>query len=88
MKTYGLNEAAAYLNVDRDTAGRLAADGDLPGAKIGRAWVFRDNDLDEYLLDQVRRQTAERRECRTGAAATVAPRPMRGRRLPELPGVA
>jgi excisionase family DNA binding protein len=62
MKTYDIIEAAEFLKVDRTTALELAGLGELPGAKIGRAWVFMESDLVDYLRDKVRRQTNQRRE--------------------------
>ncbi len=62
MKTYDINEAAEFLKIDRSTALELVGAGDIPGAKIGRAWVFLEVDLVEYLRDKVRRQTDQRRE--------------------------
>lgn len=93
MKTYDINEAAEFLKVDRTTALERAASGELPGAKIGRAWVFLESDLVEYLRDKVRRQTTERREetalreRRSKEPVVYAARPLkrRKRELPELP---
>ncbi len=61
MKTLNLETAAEFLNISADTMRDLAADGTVPGAKIGKCWVFTDEDLDAYVRDEVRRQTAERR---------------------------
>ena len=38
MKTYDIHEAADFLKVDRATALELAGAGELPGAKVGRAF--------------------------------------------------
>jgi excisionase family DNA binding protein len=62
MKTYDIHEVAEFLKIDRSTALDLAAIGELPGAKVGRAWVFLESDLVAYLEDKVRYQTMERRE--------------------------
>ncbi len=62
MKTYDIHETAEFLKVDRSTALELAGCGELPGAKVGRAWVFLESDLVDYLRDKVLRQTSERRE--------------------------
>lgn len=95
MKTFDIHEAADFLKIDRKTAMELAATGDLPGAKVGRAWVFLETDLVDYLRDKVRRQTNERREQqRIEKRAPTRPDPssvlpVRGRRrsLPSLPEV-
>lgn len=36
-----LREAAEILGVSRQFVHKLAAKGDLPGARVGEAWVFR-----------------------------------------------
>jgi excisionase family DNA binding protein len=61
MKTYDINEAADFLKVDRSTALELASAGTLPGAKVGRAWVFMEEELVAYLRDITRKQTQARR---------------------------
>ena len=93
VKTYDINEAADFLKVDRSTALDLAGAGELPGAKIGRAWVFLESDLIDYLRDKVRRQTDERREEAAlrqrkenqPKLYTPAPFSRRKRELPKLP---
>jgi len=98
MKTFDIHEAADFLKIDRTTALELAGTGVLPGAKVGRAWVFMEDELVAYLRDVTRKQTQERRvdaEARSappGAAVTFnGPRRPHNRRrappvLPELPG--
>lgn len=96
MKTYDLDETADFLKVDRETARDLATIGELPGAKVGRAWVFLETDLVEFLKDRVRLQTNQRRaeasarqqlesslsvvQGRSNSRARTPPK------LPELPG--
>jgi len=96
MNTYDIAEAADFLKVDRTTVLELAGLGELPGAKVGRAWVFMESDLVEYLRDRVRRQTNERREAtalRANACATTGRSSINGRRvrsrrqMPQLPEV-
>lgn len=55
--TWGLTEAAAYLRMSPDTLRRRAALRIIPGAKIGRAWVFMLHLLAEYLERECRSQT-------------------------------
>lgn len=96
MKTYDVNEAADFLKVDRSTAMNLAVDGTLPGAKVGRAWVFIEDELVNYLRDVTRKQTQERRAqaeaLKTLLSSAPEPRRFIGRRprklpvLPELSG--
>ncbi|OJA86150.1 helix-turn-helix domain-containing protein [Burkholderia ubonensis] len=63
VQTFDINEAAAFLKVDRTTALSLAGSGQLPGAKIGRAWVFLESDVVAYLKREVERQSEERRRA-------------------------
>jgi excisionase family DNA binding protein len=92
MKTYDINEAADFLKIDRSTALELAHLGSLPGAKVGRAWVFMEDELVAYLRDMTRKQSQARRAEAESAhsmkRAQQEPRPKpRGRRrpLPDLP---
>lgn len=52
MNTLDLDEAAAFLKCSDDTIRELVASGELPGAKVGRKWVFVDVDLVEWLRTQ------------------------------------
>src|SRR5471030_2650860 len=56
MKTYDLLECADLLKVDRNTVMKLAGTGELPGAKIGRAWVFLEDDVLTFLRKKVHEQ--------------------------------
>ena len=60
MRTLDIDECAEFLKINRVTAMTMAARGELPGAKIGRAWVFLEDDLVEYLRLQVRVQQRQR----------------------------
>jgi excisionase family DNA binding protein len=62
MRTLDLDECADFLGLHPTTAKKKAAAGELPGAKIGRSWVFLESDLVEYLQGQVRNQMKERQE--------------------------
>ena len=62
MKTLNLEEAARFLKVHTETVSQLAKNGQLPGAKIGRAWVFLEEDLIEYLREQIQAQQTMRAE--------------------------
>jgi len=45
-----INEAAAYLNVERSTLYRLMRQGELaPSARVGKRWRFRLQELDAYV---------------------------------------
>ncbi|MDR2836977.1 MAG: helix-turn-helix domain-containing protein [Azonexus sp.] len=66
MKTLDINGCAEFLKINTTTASELAAAGKLPGAKIGRAWVFLLDDLVDYLRTEVRRQQSQRLEKTAG----------------------
>ncbi len=63
-RTLDLYETADFLKVSPATAQEMAATGELPGAKIGRAWVFLLDDLVDWLREQVKIQRGERKERR------------------------
>lgn len=65
MRTFDLQECADFLKVDRTTAMKLAQQGNIVGARIGRAWVFLEDDVVAFLREQAQRQTLERLEERT-----------------------
>jgi excisionase family DNA binding protein len=48
-ETMGLIEGAQFLRVHEDTLSALARQGEVPGCKVGRRWVFQRTDLVEYL---------------------------------------
>ncbi|CAB4122239.1 SinI-like, DNA-binding domain [uncultured Caudovirales phage] len=56
-----IEECAALLKVDRTTILRLAQNGEIPGGKIGRAWVFIEQDMLDYLRRKIANQMTERR---------------------------
>src|ERR1700757_1836527 len=49
METLGLHDAAAFLRCHPEELRRRAKAGIIPGAKVGRAWVFLVDDLAAYL---------------------------------------
>jgi excisionase family DNA binding protein len=62
-ESWGIKEAAAFLRIHPDTLAERARVGEIPGCKVGRAWVFMPELLADYL--------------RTKSTATKAP-PGRG----------
>lgn len=44
-----LDEVAAYMKAGKRTVYRLAADGKIPGFKLGGTWRFRRSDLDKWI---------------------------------------
>ena len=49
IKTLDLKEAAVFLKMTPAGLRRKVACGDIPGAKPGKCWCFREDDLAEYL---------------------------------------
>jgi excisionase family DNA binding protein len=45
MNTLTLNQAAEFLKIHPQTLRARALSGELPGAKIGKSWVFIEEDL-------------------------------------------
>lgn len=58
--TLGLVEAAELLKVHTNTVARLIDTGQIPAAKVGRAWVMLRRDVMRYIERQVMQQTAQR----------------------------
>ena len=56
MKTYNAEQAAAILFVHENRILEWAAAGELAGVKLGRAWVFRERDLEDFLDRKIREQ--------------------------------
>jgi Helix-turn-helix domain len=49
MKTLNLREAASFLHMHPEEVRMRAKRGLIPGAKIGRRWVFIEDDLAEFV---------------------------------------
>lgn len=49
MKTLDLKEAAAFLKMTPEGLRIKVVNGHIPGAKPGRRWCFREDDLAQYL---------------------------------------
>ena len=52
LSTLNLDEAARFLKIHRETLRRRAKAGEIPGAKIGRSWVFIESDLESHIRSQ------------------------------------
>lgn len=87
MKTLNLTEAAAFLKVSDDTLKDLAQSGAVPGAKVGKCWLFVDEDLEQYVREVVRRQTAERRGVTVPQRIATEATRIRRRRNAEPPSL-
>lgn len=55
-----LEEASAILYASTETTSAFAMSGKLPGAKIGKAWVFLRTDVEAFLADMIEYQTQGR----------------------------
>jgi hypothetical protein len=64
MNTLDLQAAAAFLHIHPVTLQEKARAGEIPGAKIGKCWVFVDVDLIEHIRSQYARRVlqSERKE--------------------------
>lgn len=50
--TLSLEQAAVFLNCNKKTVRRHAQAGKIPAAKLGRKWVFIEQDLAQFLRSQ------------------------------------
>lgn len=48
-----IREVAQYLKLNEKTAYRLAAEGKLPGFKVGGSWRFRRAEVDKWIDDKI-----------------------------------
>ncbi len=48
-----LKEVAVYLKLAEKTAYRLAAEGKLPGFKVGGSWRFKKEDIESWINEQL-----------------------------------
>ena len=65
--TIGIEEAGKLLHCHPDTVRKMAHAGEIPGAKIGRAWVFYTEQLLEWVAARCKAGTAAPRA--TGGSA-------------------
>ena len=61
--TISADEACKLLNIHRATLYEKARAGEIPGAKIGRGWVFIEVDLIQYIREQYKVKDHEREKC-------------------------
>lgn len=52
METLNLEEAATFLKIHPVTLGSKAAQGVIPGARVGKRWVFVKVDLIDHIRAQ------------------------------------
>lgn len=49
IRTLDLKQAAEFLKISPRLLSQKAAKGEVPGAKVGRCWCFREDDLAQYI---------------------------------------
>ena len=76
--TFDLQSAAKYLNIGESTLQELVARGEVPGAKVGKSWVFHSGLLSEWLREETAKQTERRKR--------VHAEPVVNTRAPQKPG--
>lgn len=54
ITTMGVNDVAAILMVHANRVLELAASNELSSVKIGRKWVFREEDVKQFLDRKIR----------------------------------
>ncbi|MDP2677331.1 MAG: helix-turn-helix domain-containing protein [Rhodoferax sp.] len=59
METLTIEEAAEFLKIHPVTLSEKAALGEIPGARIGKRWVFIKVDLIDFIRSQYRRQAMQ-----------------------------
>jgi len=59
METLNLKEAAGLLRIHPVTLQEKAKTGEIPGAKIGKRWVFIQIDLIDYIRSQYARRALQ-----------------------------
>lgn len=68
MKPMLIAEAAEHIRISAESLREMAESGDAPAAKIGpnggREWIFTDESLDEFVRQEIKRQTEERRKAK------------------------
>ena len=51
-----IREVAEYLKINEKTAYRLAAEGEIPGFKVGGSWRFKRQNIDRWIAGKTREQ--------------------------------
>ncbi len=47
-----IKEVAVYLKLTEKTAYRLAAEGKIPGFKVGGSWRFKQSDIETWIEEK------------------------------------
>lgn len=87
-ETIDTEQCSKLLKCTETTVEELTRNGELPGVKFGRGWIYVKTDLLAYIADKGRRE-AEARRLDAGArkVTAAAPPPTKSRRQspPVLP---
>ncbi|MHB1678735.1 MAG: helix-turn-helix domain-containing protein [Sulfuriferula sp.] len=83
MKTLNLEQAAELLMASPDTVRDLIRSDGLPATKVGRAWVFVDVDLIDWLRSRYPFTKKESKEC---PSTSVRARPAGGANSSSMDG--
>lgn len=51
-----IKEVAAYLKLAEKTAYRLAAEGEIPGFKVGGAWRFKWSEINNWIDERSKKK--------------------------------
>jgi excisionase family DNA binding protein len=70
-ETMSLKEAARYLKLSQEALRRKAKAGVIPGAKLGKSWVFYQPDLVEYLRSRYPRLVGPLHDPRRRASTPI-----------------
>jgi excisionase family DNA binding protein len=68
--TIDSDQCAELLKCTPEQVEALARDGDIPGLKIGRSWLFIRADLLAYLAERARAEAQDRRARRASPQST------------------
>lgn len=82
--TVDIHGAADLLKVHYKTVLDMIGDGELPAAKVGKAYVLMTKDVSDYVEAQIVKQTAERMRRAIKPAPKPTTRLLQGRTLLNL----
>ena len=60
-----IRDLAVYLKTAEKTLYRLAAEGSIPGFKVGGSWRFRREEIDNWIRKQEREATTNKQTAKS-----------------------
>jgi excisionase family DNA binding protein len=63
-ETMDLSEVATFLGATSETVAQFARNGELPGAQIGKGWIFLREDVVGFLRQRISQETVARRTAK------------------------